>query len=469
MNDQRLGRRSFLKGALVGVPVAWEGRWPLGEVPLGERLYACEEVYGTCNVKKLGAIGDGRSHPLSERYSTLRRAKVDYPVAESLSDEIDWAVIQTAVERCDGVFLPPGTYVLGTNTVRLDGRKQLLGAGMTSVTLLYEGNDVAVWVNSGRGISTSSWAVRNLTIDCQNTGPYALRIGHQLAARPVSANIGLAESLLITGATEAGLHLEASQANEFINVHCSENSGDGCRIAVSNSRNTDTHFYKCNFLKNGKYGFYANQGNVITFSGCLFQDNGWEGLRLEKKLREAGITSANWIFDRCWFHTNNLCRNARYQPLHIFIDSEVDAIWKNIELRHCVFQFRGARRLIKAGQCQLRIWYPYFGSKLGMDTGSPSDSITIWSEKPVTTWDLKGSESKVVFYRTDNADGYSNQIYMNQGGSWFLVTRFSPNGIFTQANIEVGDSSQGLILTSPGGFRYRLTVDDAGNLTTTAV
>lgn len=41
-----------------------------------------------------GAIGDGLSHKLSERYSTLALAKVDYPHAISLDDEIDWAALQ---------------------------------------------------------------------------------------------------------------------------------------------------------------------------------------------------------------------------------------------------------------------------------------------------------------------------------------------------------------------------------------
>ena len=36
-------------------------------------------------------------------------------------------------------------------------------------------------------------------------------------------------------------------------------------------------------------------------------------------------------------------------------------------------------------------------------------------------------------------------------------------------DIEIDDSDRGLILRSPNGTRYRVQVDDSGNLTTTAV
>jgi BppU N-terminal domain len=46
------------------------------------------------NVKYYGAIGDGNSHPLSEKYGTLAAAQNIYPHATSLNDEIDWCAAQ---------------------------------------------------------------------------------------------------------------------------------------------------------------------------------------------------------------------------------------------------------------------------------------------------------------------------------------------------------------------------------------
>jgi hypothetical protein len=51
---------------------------------------------------RYGAIGDGTYHPLSERFTTLSMAKAMYPCAIALSDTIDWAAIQTALDYVDG-------------------------------------------------------------------------------------------------------------------------------------------------------------------------------------------------------------------------------------------------------------------------------------------------------------------------------------------------------------------------------
>ncbi|MBM6615640.1 hypothetical protein JTF06_12160 [Desemzia sp. RIT804] len=46
------------------------------------------------NPKTYGAIGDGKSHPLSDYFPTLADAKFVYPFVTSLNDEIDYAAIQ---------------------------------------------------------------------------------------------------------------------------------------------------------------------------------------------------------------------------------------------------------------------------------------------------------------------------------------------------------------------------------------
>ncbi|AJG61422.1 hypothetical protein AW22_5301 [Bacillus cereus D17] len=92
--------------------------------------------------KRFGAIGDGKSHPLSERFETLEKAKSIYPHATSLSQEIDWAAIQLALDECynhginygeDGstpsiVLIPFGLYLTGDSFVWRQGVK-ILGTG----------------------------------------------------------------------------------------------------------------------------------------------------------------------------------------------------------------------------------------------------------------------------------------------------------------------------------------------------
>lgn len=60
----------------------------------------------TFNAADFGLKGDGASHPLSERYATLASAQTDYPHAVSLSDEIDWAAIQKAVNFAQSTTFP---------------------------------------------------------------------------------------------------------------------------------------------------------------------------------------------------------------------------------------------------------------------------------------------------------------------------------------------------------------------------
>jgi len=58
------------------------------------------------------AIGDGASHPLSERFATLAAAQAVYPLATALTQEIDWAALQTAASAGGRVLLPPGLYIV---------------------------------------------------------------------------------------------------------------------------------------------------------------------------------------------------------------------------------------------------------------------------------------------------------------------------------------------------------------------
>jgi hypothetical protein len=102
-------------------------------------------------IKDFGAIADGISHPLSEKYSTLTAAKAVYPHATALTDEIDWCAIQGAInfvessavrkiygsirfmintQKIREILLPSGQYLLGNKTITLDiSKSSLVGKG----------------------------------------------------------------------------------------------------------------------------------------------------------------------------------------------------------------------------------------------------------------------------------------------------------------------------------------------------
>jgi len=67
------------------------------------------------SVKDFGAIGDGGTHPLSERYASLAAAQAVYPFVTSLTQTIDWAAIQAATNTISSgrgsVYIPRGIYI----------------------------------------------------------------------------------------------------------------------------------------------------------------------------------------------------------------------------------------------------------------------------------------------------------------------------------------------------------------------
>lgn len=67
-----------------------------GMIGYRERTVA-DRLNDTANVKDYGAIADGAYHPLSERFATLAEAQAVYPHATALTDSIDWAACQAAL------------------------------------------------------------------------------------------------------------------------------------------------------------------------------------------------------------------------------------------------------------------------------------------------------------------------------------------------------------------------------------
>lgn len=84
------------------------------------------------NVKDFGAIGDGISHPLSEKYATLIEAQVDYPDATALTDEIDWCAIQKAINHI--YSLGGGTIALPTKNHKYVVNNDIIVKGLTGTS-----------------------------------------------------------------------------------------------------------------------------------------------------------------------------------------------------------------------------------------------------------------------------------------------------------------------------------------------
>ena len=426
---------------------------------------------GCLDVRSMGAMGDGGSHPLWERFSSLKAARRRFPTAESLDEELDGAAIQTALDTCCRVFVPPGTYDLGERGLTLDGQKHLAGAGWSCTVLKYRGPDAALRVNSGRRVTTARWSVRDLTIDCGGLGHFGLRLGQALVG-PRSANVGVVQEVRLTGAREAGLHLDHSQINALRSVDMSNNPGDGCRVEqTTGSANTDTQFYSCTFRLNGGRGLHADGGSGLSFYGCTFESNGREGARL---IRRDDVTVAGgWVFDRCWFEANGAAAGAEpdctlrpgESAVHLHLDSCGSTGWERIEVRSCHFSQGGSRPNLFAGKCDLLLWFPS-GVVNGADGGTSATSVVVWDDKNPSSWHIGGPDSRLVFQKLSTEELV---VAVNSGGAWQRSLVVRENRIQAASDVEILDPSRGVILTAPGGGRYRVVVDPAGNLGTRPV
>jgi hypothetical protein len=76
---------------------------------------------------------------------------------------------------------------------------------------------------------------------------------------------------------------------------------------------------------------------------------------------------------------------------------------------------------------------------------------------------------KYRFFRDTNTTGQRTIEFMKGDGTNTVVMSFdmASGVVSTIGDVEVKDSSRGVVLKSPNGTRYRLTVDNSGNVLTT--
>lgn len=163
----RLGRRALLAAAFA-LPAAAQAAQDKSLRPPPDPPSRSGPAL---SIHDRGAIGDGRSHPLSERYKSLEAARRVHPHVRSLDQECDWAALQGAVlELSRGgqggtVLVPPGQY-------RLDGEIILPNLDRYDDAF----NEVEI-VGAGMRASLLSWPVD------LGPGRFAIRCGSRQGAR----------------------------------------------------------------------------------------------------------------------------------------------------------------------------------------------------------------------------------------------------------------------------------------------
>lgn len=276
-----------------------------------------DKNYDVINVMDFGAVWDGSAHALSSRYSTLAAAQAQYPFVTSLSDSIDWAAMQAAVNAAltltygATIVLPRGKGVFGTNTItgtltgfqgiRFEGQGTDITQLKTSVTGT---NSLMSFVYTGSGwwIDASSansviFCDMSVVTDQANAG-YGLTInGGALTGRPTRGTY--LDRVTFRG--ESGLTQCFARDVNLINTtyvfqsHCrylnSLQNGNGIGFYARVNQLDGTNSQVCG-------GFYFTECEFIYGDAGIDLSSYTEGVYLTNCVADGGIKQGvRWLSD----------------------------------------------------------------------------------------------------------------------------------------------------------------------------
>lgn len=242
------------------------------------------------NVKQYGAIGDGQSHPLSTKYTTLSDAQKVYPHASALTDEIDWCAIQAAVNDVSGtveteggiVVLPKGTFLINKTITLLRG-VQLVGMGFgrfsEGTTFQYMGTASVFKFSTAAtaGIQLRNFRIRAASTDANYKNFTGIEVNCAELTQIYDVLIeGALRGMDVTGADKAIYLLRIDNiyiydcAEEGIYVRGTGQWKNGIYIGVGD-------------ISNNKIGIRAaiGEGNVIEGKASEMGSNLQSNIRLE--------------------------------------------------------------------------------------------------------------------------------------------------------------------------------------------
>lgn len=240
-----------------------------------------KKIAGTINVATYNPTADGMLHMLSERFETLEEAQASFPAAETLTDTIDWAAIQSALNKAsntgNSVHIPAGNYVVN----------KTLNADFTNKRYNIRGIGGCDDVN----ISTPSTLDVVMNLHGKTTPPYTE------ATNAVKITL---ENIKLTGYNKSGTGLIVQYISffEIDNVYCT-NFQYGMKMD-----NTDHAILKRVSTRWNVYGIYAGSQDFIHYTGinnitclaCIFGNNTTYGAEF--------FNCANITFIGCSFEYN---------------------------------------------------------------------------------------------------------------------------------------------------------------------
>lgn len=273
------------------------------------------------NVKNYGAIGDGASHPLSAFYGTLAAAQAVYPKATALTNEIDWAAAQTALDAAGvaggRVVFPAGRYMMSGELVipempsTDDGRNavDIKGAGMRNTVLEWP-TDLGAGKFAIRGPNRVTSYMRTKISDILFYGP---RDADTLGVTPANMDgVGVSHRFLLERVRcewfRAGINIIGDHTN-FYHVESGKNYYGVYWDGDATNRG-DHNFTSCDINGNKFANLAVHAVNTIDgaiFSGCHLGFAPW-GIWIETGTRTLSAVS-NTTFTDCSFEAigNGIC------------------------------------------------------------------------------------------------------------------------------------------------------------------
>lgn len=225
------------------------------------------------NPTQLAAFGDGTTTPLSTYYATLTAAQADYSSATALTDELDWAVLQTAFASGALEYrIPAGTFLIN-RTLTAGWSRRIVGAAVRLTTLKWNGATSGLIMYAPGGTGT----IDGLTIDGDNiSGVNGIRGDASVAeANPYGARWGSYEikntpgvALEMNALTTSGLYYTFLGHPYIINV------GTGIKFRTTDGTTTshnNNHVFGAVRIGTCTTGVDLNLADGISFQSLTVE------------------------------------------------------------------------------------------------------------------------------------------------------------------------------------------------------
>lgn len=234
--------------------------------------------FGPGAIYNHGAIGDGATHPLSDYFTTLAAAQAVYPHAVALTDQLDWAASQKAMDAVPAaggrVHHPRGSYRMDGRSYAVKNRTLNTGDGEGATLIKWTtdsglGQYAVTTLSNGQDLAPSFW---NMTL----SGP---RAGF----------------LPTVGTRECGM--DGIKTHNWVTMWKCQVTGFGSNIVIQGNHQK---FFSVRSTRGFFSVLFDNTDNAVNlgdqgFYGCTFDWAGWANV---------GIYGNNAIIDSHWSSTH---------------------------------------------------------------------------------------------------------------------------------------------------------------------